>query len=261
MPKSLTAACWSFTSTDSVAENRDRIAEGVSAAAEAGAQLLLTPECALTGYPSVARADFARLDWNELAAAERELATRARDAGVALVLGTAGTATDDATNDALACGNVPAEVRYRKRCLTPLDKKPFVAGDEAVVAECAGWGLGLAICYDIRFPRVFAELARAGADAFLVIAHMAGPDPDPGTKETILPAHFASRAAEWATPTLLCNARADDRWLNSGCWDARGIRTADGGEGLLLATLTPRETLDPWYTTVRNDSLASFFDG
>ena len=260
MPEPLTAACWSFNATDSVAHNRACIAEGIGAAANAGAAVLLTPECALTGYPSAARDDFARLDWNELAAAERELAALARDAGVALILGTASPTADAATNDALACGNTSAEVRYRKRCLMPLDKKVFAAGREAVVAECAGWRLGLAICYDIRFPRVFAELARAGAEAFLVIAHMAGPDPDAGTKPTVVPAHFAACAAEWATPTLLGNTSADDRWLNSGCWDARGIRTADGGRGLLLATLTPRETLDPWYTTVRNDSLASFFE-
>jgi len=38
-------------------------------------------------------------------------------------------------------------------------------------------------------------------------------------------------------------------------------RAADAGEGLLLATLSPRETLDPWYTTIRDDSLASFFEG
>jgi len=259
MPDPLLAACWSFAATDSVSENRDRIAEGIAAAAEAGAAVLLTPECALTGYPSVARADFAGFDWDELAAAEGELAALARDADLALILGTAGPTADAATNDALACGNTSAEVRYRKRCLTPLDTKPFVAGREPVLAQCAGWRLGLAICYDIRFPRVFAELARGGAGAFCVIAHMAGPDPDPGTKPKVVPAHFAGRAAEWATPTLLCNTSADDRWLNSGCWDARGIQTADAGEGLLLATLSPRETLHPWYTTIRNDSLASFF--
>ena len=261
MAKALTAACLSFTATDSVAENRARITKGIAEARDAGARLLLTPECALTGYPSAAREDLAEINWDEVRGAERQLAACAREAGLALILGTAGPTEDSATNDALACGNTSAEVRYRKRWLTPLDKKVFISGSDPVVAQCAGWRLGLAVCYDVRFPRVFAELAREDADAFCVIAHMAGPDPDPGTKPTVVPAHFAGRAAEWATPTLLCNTSADDRWLNSGCWDARGIRTADGGEGLLLATLTPRETLDPWYATIRKDSFASFFGG
>jgi len=36
-----------------------------------------------------------------------------------LVLGTASAVGDGVTNDALACGSAAAEVRYRKRCLTP----------------------------------------------------------------------------------------------------------------------------------------------
>lgn len=261
MPEPLKAACWSFTATDSVADNRARIAEGLAAASDAGAAVLLTPECALVGYPGAARADLAGIDWEEVRAAEDELAAQARESGLVLVLGTASDGARGATNDALACGHMAAEARYRKRSLTPADKRPFAPGAEPVLVTRAGWRLGLAVCYDVRFPRVFAELARAGADAFLVIAHMAGPDPDPGTKEQVIPAHIAGRAAEWATPLVLCNTTAADRWLNSGHWDARGVRVADRAEGLLVTTLEPRESLDPWYSTVRQDSLASFFEG
>jgi len=120
----------------------------------------------------------------------------------------------------------------------------------------AGWTVGIGICYDIRFPDVWADLALMGADCFVCIAHLAGNDPDPGTKAEVLPAHCASRAAELATPLLLCNTGDDDRWLDSGAWDARGIQTAHRDQGLMSATVLHRLTLDPWYGGIRDQALA-----
>lgn len=42
------------------------------------------------------------------------------------------------------------------------------AGEALVVIEVGGMRLGLATCYDIRFPHLFTALARKGADAVLV---------------------------------------------------------------------------------------------
>ena len=40
----------------------------------------------------------------------------------------------------------------------------YTAGDCAVVAPAAGAMIGMGICYDLRFPALFHELAKAGAD-------------------------------------------------------------------------------------------------
>jgi len=160
------------------------------------------------------------------------------------------------TNDAVAGGAIPA-VRYRKRHLTPGDVDHFQSGDRAVVVEHAGWRFGLAICYDLRAATVFADLARADADAFLVIAHMAGADPDPGVKSAIVPQLCAVRAAEWATPLVFCNTTAADAWCPSGAWDARGMPMRLRADGVLLHTeIQPRSTFHPWYTRVRADHFA-----
>ncbi len=39
----------------------------------------------------------------------------------------------------------------------------FEAGDRAVVAETPWGGLGMSICYDVRFPQLYRALAHAGA--------------------------------------------------------------------------------------------------
>ncbi len=46
----------------------------------------------------------------------------------------------------------------------------FAPGERAVVAETPWGGLGLTICYDLRFPQLFRALAKAGADFLTVPA-------------------------------------------------------------------------------------------
>ena len=44
----------------------------------------------------------------------------------------------------------------------------FVAGDRAVVAPTSAGRLGLSICYDLRFPHLYRDLAKAGAQLLAV---------------------------------------------------------------------------------------------
>jgi len=244
--ENLTVATWSFAACADPQANAATIGEGLRAAAAAGAQVVVMPECGLTGYPSAARADLRDLDWVQLARLEQELAATSARLGLVAVVGTCAQVPDGCTNQALACiaGRL---VRYDKRCLTPTDQGHFRPGAAAVLVEARGWRLGLGICYDLRFPDVWMELAARGADAFLVVAHMAGPDPDPGTKQALIPALCATRAAETATPLVLANTAAADRYLDSGIWDARGACIASQPSGLLLGSLRHRTRYDPWY--------------
>jgi omega-amidase len=249
--RALRVGCLSFTAGADVLANAAEIHRGILAAAGARVRVLLTPECALTGYPGAARTDLHGLGGCALAEREEELLAAADRHGVVLVLGTA--APDGAggwTNDAAALAG-----RYRKRCLTPGDQAHFRPGSLSLAIVVDGWRLGLAICYDLRFPDVWTDLAHADVDANLVLAHMAGNDPDPGTKAAIIPAFCAVRAAETATPLVFCNTAASDRWLDSGVWDARGRCIASGADGLLIGEIAPRARLAPWYAGLRDTYL------
>ena len=46
----------------------------------------------------------------------------------------------------------------------------FDAGKNAALVAMDGWHLGLTICYDIRFPHLYRQLAQAGADIIAVPA-------------------------------------------------------------------------------------------
>jgi predicted amidohydrolase len=69
--------------------------------------------------------------------------------------------------------------RYRKLHLFdvtvddgPSDRESerVTAGDRAVVADVEGTGVGLSICYDLRFPELYRALALAGAGVLAVPA-------------------------------------------------------------------------------------------
>jgi deaminated glutathione amidase len=48
-------------------------------------------------------------------------------------------------------------------------------GSETVVAQGAGWPIGLTICYDLRFPELYRILALEGAELVTVPAHFTTP--------------------------------------------------------------------------------------
>jgi deaminated glutathione amidase len=50
------------------------------------------------------------------------------------------------------------------------ESKIFAAGSEAVLVDTPLANIGLTICYDVRFPKLYRELAQAGAEVFCVPA-------------------------------------------------------------------------------------------
>jgi len=251
MPAPLRVACLAAAATADPVANAVLVEAALADAARAGARVLLTPECMLTGYPGAVRDDLQSINTCQLADIEDRLALRAERLGRLLVLGTASPTADGGwSNDAWCCGAI-APRRHRKRALTPGDRAHFAAGSSATTLDLDGWRLAVSICYEVRFPELWTD-----ADGFLAIAHMAGPDPDPGTKTQVVPALYAARAAEWAAPLALANTAAPDRWLDSAVWDARGMRGGTCGAGLLVGELIHRDSLPPWYAGLRRDRLA-----
>ena len=151
--------------------NAARILEYTERARAAGADLVLTPELSLCGYPPedlVLREGF-------LADCRRELEALARRVrGIALVVGFPELAAGGARYNAAALirdGRIAAVAR--KRELPNYDvfdeKRTFAAGSEPCLVELKGARFGLAICEDVWFGRVPAAAKAAGAQAMLTI--------------------------------------------------------------------------------------------
>ena len=142
---------------------------------------------------------------------------RAQALGIAIIIGNVSFWQGGMSNDLFVCGAVDETVRYRKRYLTPADEAFFQPGADALCCQVDDWKIGLSICFDLRFPQHWRDLAQQNCDLFINAAHMAGPD-EGDIKQEIIPSLYQTRAAEWVTPLLLCNTSADDKWLPSGAW-------------------------------------------
>ncbi|MGC8555998.1 MAG: nitrilase-related carbon-nitrogen hydrolase [Conexivisphaera sp.] len=103
----------------------------------------------------------------------RRLASAAAEAGVLALLGILERADGGPYNSIVALGGGDAVVVHRKAVLFDAlghaESRYVRAGDMPLtVLEIGGFSLGLATCFELRFPEIFRALADAGADAFVV---------------------------------------------------------------------------------------------
>lgn len=144
--------------------NLDRIRSAIAAAVRRGAQLVVLPELATSGYVFADREEAlgAALTagdprWSSVQEAIPEDAV--------VVVGYAESDGDRLFNTAAVLTRDRRLADYRKAHLWGSEKLVFDSGSEAGAIVDASFGrLGVALCYDNEFPEVPRRLALAGAD-------------------------------------------------------------------------------------------------
>ena len=152
-------------------------------AATGGATLVATPEVTNMVSASRARQDAQlRLEQDDETLAR--LRAVAAELGIWLVIGSLALKTGDAdgrfANRSFLIGPDGAVVaRYDKIHMfdvalaggeTYRESAGFRPGDRAVVATAGPARIGLSVCYDMRFPRLYRDLAQAGAQILTIPA-------------------------------------------------------------------------------------------
>jgi predicted amidohydrolase len=171
------AACVQLRSGEDVAENIRDAEKLIRAAAKDGAQFIATPEntslMATDGGAKLAQSCDEAHD-----PALPVFAGLAKELGVWLLAGSLAIKVNDrktANRSFLFSPDGEIAARYSKVHLFDVDlpsgesyreSKTVAGGGEAVVAKTPWGGIGLSVCYDIRFPRLYREMAKKGAFAF-----------------------------------------------------------------------------------------------
>jgi len=144
-----------------VEANLRKIRDFSAQAREGGAELIVFPEVADTGYSMPIIADSAT-PWT--AGAVPELRKIARDLSIAIICGVSEREGDAIYNSQVfidASGDIAGS--YRKTHLftgTPVgEDECFLPGGELKSFPFGGLRLGLSICYDLRFPELYRTLA------------------------------------------------------------------------------------------------------
>lgn len=169
MPKLKVAIAQINCVVGDLAGNARRIGEAAQRAKARGADLLLTPELALCGYPPedlLLRPDFYR-------ACERQLADLAAAAPLPLLVGHPAAAGGRRYNCASLLRDGRVEVTYRKGRLPNYEvfdeERYFDEGDTPCVVEIGGVRCGINICADIWEPGAVEHAKAAGAELLLVL--------------------------------------------------------------------------------------------
>lgn len=193
--------------TDPVA-NLGIVADYTHRAAEAGARLVVFPEATMCRF-GVPLGDIAEPVDGRWADAVRGIAD---EAGITVFAGMFTPAPDGRVTNTLLATGAGVQASYDKIHLYDAfgftESQTVAPGRDPVVVDVDGTGVGVTLCYDIRFPYLYTALADRGAQVITVSASWgAGP----------------GKLDQW---TLLARARA----LDSGCFVAAAGQAYPGPE-------------------------------
>jgi len=175
----LLAACVQMTAAPDYDPNLRAAGELIRRARDAGADLIATPEnvgVLVASRRRLLEHAFAE-DAHPALAAFRELA---RETGAWLLVGSLPVRVEPeraASRSFLVGPDGAVAARYDKMHMFDVDlpdgesyreSATYRPGDAAVLAETPWGPMGLSICYDVRFPHLYRDLARAGASLLAV---------------------------------------------------------------------------------------------
>ncbi len=228
----LAVACVQMRSGMDVADNIADASRLIREAASGGAQLIATPEMTsvIDRKPG---AVFSKSTFEAEDVALASFRALAKDLKVWLLIGSLPVRATDrlCANRSLMIGpDGLVAARYDKIHMFDVqlgasniwrESDSYAPGDTAVLARLPDAAIGMTVCYDLRFPDLFRDLALAGAQVIAV--------PSAFTRVT--------GEAHWH---VLLRARA----IETGCFvvaPAQGGRHADGRE-----TFGHSLIIDPW---------------
>jgi predicted amidohydrolase len=243
--------------------NHARVREAVERAACAGAELVVVPELATSGYVFADAAEARRLA-RPADEAVAPWVDAAQVSGTLIAGGFAELGDDDRVYNAaaLVSGDGVLAV-YRKLHLWDREKLFFASGQEfPPVVETPLGRIGLCVCYDVEFPEVSRGLALRGAELVCVPTNW----PDEGRPEGERPMEVVRVMAAASINRLFiaaadrCGAERSVDWVGAsviaspGGWLLAGPATS-GAEALLVARCDLAEARDKRLNE-RNDVLA-----
>lgn len=207
------ASCQFPVSAD-IMENLRWIEDQLTQAKLRKADIVHFPECALSGYPGADMETLDDFDWKLLHRATDSILTLARTFQTWIILGSLHFLSEgNKPHNCLYLVNPEGEIqdRYDKRFCTSGDLKHCSPGDHFVNFEVNGVRCGLLICYDIRFPELYREYRKSGAEVIFQSFYNARQDKG-SIHPVIMHITAQARAATNYFYMSLTNSSAPESW-------------------------------------------------
>lgn len=250
-------ALFQMTSGIDPLENARAIVDAASRAAKEGAAMLFTPEmCGLLDRNRArATPNIVGESANPVLAAARKAA---RDLSIWIDLGSLAVLRDDgkwANRGFVIDSDGGIAARYDKIHMFDVDlatgetwreSAAYTPGEQVVTVETPIGRLGLAICYDVRFPALFEALGQQRCDAIRIPAAFTVPTGK--AHWHLMQRARAVESSAWVIAAAQGGRHEDGRetYGHSLVVDPWGEVTYDGGEGTSLgfAVIDPARTAE-----------------
>ena len=234
---------YQFPVTGNITENMSHILDAVSRASREGVELLVFPECAVTGYPPLALPSPAEIDEERKNEAHTQLQKAAIQNRMHLIAGTVIRRGSSFYNAALCFAPDGTVTEYDKRALWGWDQENFTPGTRDGILQAGTLRIGIRICFEVRFPEYFRELYRAKTDLNVILFSDTAAQADPDRYDLIR-AHIRTRAVENVCPVLVVNNAASFQTAPTVLFDASGKALCElepEKEGLLIYDFEKKE--------------------
>lgn len=254
----ITVAAAQMNVTGDHAKNKDKIIGCMSEASGRGVDVLVFPECALSGYPPVDIPSLDNLDPELIDGYLDEIRDSAARHRMWVCLGTAAFRKENWYNSALLIsreGEIAAE--YSKIHLCESDAVCFTQGNSLPVVSLEGIPVGMQICFDVRFPESWRVLKAKGAKVLLHLVNASEGDKwGMLWKLPIYNSTIRSRAAENAYFVVSANDSGPLQFAQSMIVDPEGMLLALANqerEEIISAELALNRVSDEWFKQRRTD--------
>jgi predicted amidohydrolase len=202
-------------------ENTEEISSRAGAALRDGADIVVLPELAATGYVTDPDA-VARLAQPLDGPLVGLLTDLTRRRGGLVAVGYAESAGGEHFNSVALVGRDGPVLNYRKVHLFDAEHDAFAAGDELPVVATEHAVIGVCVCYDLRFVEVLRTLSLRGADVVLAPAAWTG------GFDASVPQTGMTRQAEAAVVQANLDQVAVVAVSQAGSHPEHGVRTLGG---------------------------------
>jgi 5-aminopentanamidase len=248
------------------AANLEKIADMARSASFAGAELIVFPECCVTGYPVTPELSRAVLGLAEPVMGPepgpsvRALEQISREVGASLVVGLPERLDVSVANSAVfVAPDAGVAGCFRKVHLWEADREFFERGNEFPTFEGPAGCFGVLICYDLEFPESARSLALQGAQ--VVVAPTADMSPWQDYQRVFCRARAMENQIFFASANYIGTVESVEFFGGSIIADPYGRVLAEAGtaEAILVAdidlSLIPKVTAELQYLGQRRPEM------
>jgi len=260
MTKKLKVAAAQIYVGNNISKNLERIIKAINHASANNAEVIVFPECAVTGYPPFEKQHPLSMDKNAIARALMEICTAAKKKQINVIVGSISFKGRNAYNTAYAINlNGQITATYNKVQLVKGadgDEPYFCPGNNFVTFNIKGIKCSMLICLDARYPEIYRFLANNKVRVVFQLFYGAGNNCS--WKIPVLEGTLRCRAAENGIFIVASNVSRRQQMVVSRICDPNGISLANakyGREEIIFAELDLNITGGGFRETQRSDLL------